>query len=490
MAHAVKHRSSGSFVARIGAATVAGLLATALIAGAPSALAQDLGIKAAPQKGAVAIVGGTVHPVSGPSGVGTVVFEGGLIQAVALGEDAKKVVIPAGATVVDAAGKHVYPGLIAPYTQLGLTEIESVASTRIDLSETGGITPEVRAGSAVNPDSTLIPVTRSAGILTAGIFPIGGTVSGQGSVIRLDGWTVVDMQVSNSCGLMLNWPRVRPISAWWMDRSEDDQKKEIEESLARIRDLFDKAKAYRALHAAEPSALRDLRLEVVARTLPADSMPGEGAGTSGAPVANGTKDLGRDLAGMADTRLPVFIQAGEADQIASAVTFGASLGLKMVIVGGREADRCAPLLLEHNVPVIVMGNHNFPKREDSGYDESLTLPARLKAAGIRFAMASGEDTSHERLLGSVAGWAAGFGLSREDALRSVTLSAAEVLGVSDLLGSLDVGKRATLIVTDGDPLEIRTKVEIAYVDGRQIDLSNKQTELMKKYEERYKQQAK
>jgi imidazolonepropionase-like amidohydrolase len=422
--------------------------------------AQDLGVKAPPQKKPVVIHGATVHTVSGETiPDGYVYFEGGVIRAVG------KEPLPrfaAAPEIIDGRGKHVYPGLIVAYTQLGLTEIQSVRAT-IDSSETGGVTPEVRAAVAVNPDSTLLPVTRTNGVLIAGVFPTGGRLPGRASVMRMDGWTWEEMAVKADAGLSVSWPNVRPVSAPWMTQSDTEQSDEIRRSLAGIDDAFTLAAAYAAARDADPNLPMDLRWEAM-RGVMASGQP---AGTS--------------------KQLPVFITAGDVDQITTAVAWAVEKKLKPVIVGGRDAPLCADLLKRHDVPVIVLGTHAVPRRNDSAYDEAYTLPARLHAAGLKFAIAFSDDTAHTRNLPYHAAMAVAFGLDHDAAIKSQTLWAAEILGVGDALGSIETGKAATLIVTDGDPLEITTRTERAYIDGRAIDLSNKQTKLAEKYREKYEQ---
>ncbi len=184
---------------------------------------------------------------------------------------------------------------------------------------------------------------------------------------------------------------------------------------------------------------------------------------------------------------PFFVQANDAEQINAAVAFGKRRGVRMVIVGGREADRCAELLKAEEIPVIILGTHNMPARDDAAYDDAFTLPARLDAAGVKFCIANADDTAHERNTPYSVATAVKHGLDRKRGLESMTIDAARILGIDDAYGSLEQGKSATLIVTTGDPMEVRTRITSAYIDGRLIDLSNKQTELAKKYRERLKQ---
>lgn len=425
----------------------------AAMALASSACAQDLTFKAPPQTQTTVIRNATIHPVTGPDiQNASIIFENGVITDILQGDPH----IPQGWRVIDAKGNHVYPGLIAPYTQLGLTEIQAVPAT-IDTTEVGGTTPEVRAADAVNPDSNLLTVTRSNGVLLAGVFPTGGNIPGQGGVIRLDGWTVKDMAVNQSAGMVLRWPNVRPFTAWWMDRSEEDQMKEIRESLAAIEKTFDTAKAYDDLRDSDANAPIDLRWEAM-RPLFDKEHP-----------------------------LPLFLHANDIDQINSALQFCAQRSLKVVLVGGRDADQAADLLKQHNVPIIVQGTHNLPRRDDAPYDDAFTLPARLVAAGLTVTVEIADDTAHERNLPYNTATAVAFGLPHDEGLKCLTINAAKVLGIDDRYGSLEKGKSATLIVTSGDPMEVSTLVTGAFIDGREIDLSNKQTVLARKYLERYHQ---
>ncbi|MBY0263532.1 MAG: amidohydrolase family protein, partial [Phycisphaerales bacterium] len=442
------------------------------IALAGSAFAQDLGVKAPPQAAPVAIVGAAVHPVTGPViERGVVVLENGLIASVGPVDGAAVDALRArGVTIVEAVGKRVYPGLIGAYTQLGLEEISAVRAT-LDKAEVGAATPEVRAAVAVNPDSTLIPVTRSAGVLIAGVFPAtsfdgqlayfsgpGGFMPGRASVMRLDGWTTEDMTIVPDAGLSINWPQSRPITAWWMNKSAEDQQKDIDRATRAIESMVAGARAYldeRKGGAKDGKLPTDIRYEAM-QGIFADPAKPEG-------------------------QRPVFIHAGDAEQITQAVTFSQKHGLKCVIVGGFEAPRCAELLKKTGTGVIVSGTMRFPRRDDSAYDEAFTLAARLEAAGVQWCMASGEIAAHERNLPLNAAMAVAHGLKHEVGVEAITIRPARLLGIADRYGSIEAGKSATLIVTDGDILEVATRVERAFIDGRAIDLSDKQKVLAEKY---------
>lgn len=470
-AHRFNRSSTGGlpWIARVARGLVASLASVAIGA---SASAQDLGLKASTESRSVAIVGGLVHTISkGTIEKGVVHVQGGIIKDVFTPSewDLYKARIKTNWgewEILNAEGKHVYPGLIGAWSQMGLTEFQAIDQSN-DVTETGWATPETIAATAVNPDSTLIPVTRSNGVLLSATFPSGGTISGRASVIRMDGWTTPDLAVETpwgrSVGLVVNWPNVRPVRAWWMRDNEEEQKKRIEETLRKIGTFFDDAAAYARAVEADPSTPKDLRFEAMRPIFP-----------------EAAKAMGVEA-------MPVLVSAGEVDQITHAVNFFTERGVRVVLVGGRDAPLCADLLKRANVPVIVLGTFGMPRRDDSAYDEAYTLPARLAQAGVEFAIASGDDTAHERNLPYNAAMAACFGLDPEAALRSITLAPARILGLDSAYGSIEKGKSATLIVADGPILEITSHVTAAFIDGRRIDLSNKQTVLAEKYRERYRQ---
>jgi hypothetical protein len=425
-------------------------VATPALATVPAG-AQSRQVPAPPQNRPLVIHSATVHTVSdGVIESGFVAFDDGRITHVGAGAP------PAieGAVVRDATGLHLYPGLIAAQTTLGLTEVGSVDVTQ-DSAEYGRVKPEVRAAVAVNPDSDLIPVARANGILTALVFPGGGLVSGRCATLRLDGWTWEQMVIDDVAGLAVNWPRTEPITAWWMRQSAEEQRKQIEEDLRSVEKVFDEAIAYMKAREADPSLETDLRFEAMRPVL--------------------------------EERRPLFVNASSMGQIESALGWATRRNLDIVIVGGHQADLAIPLLTKHDVPVIIGGLHRLPGRRDAAYDQPFTLPRVLHEAGVRFCIASGAGAAHERNLNHVVATAAAYGLPKTQALRAVTLSAAEIIGLGASHGSIEVGKSATLIVTNGDPLEIMTDTLVAFIDGRRIDLGSRHRELYEKYREKYRQ---
>ena len=409
-------------------------------------------VPGAPQQKPIALVGGTVHPVSGPDiEKATVLFVDGKITAIGV-----DVELPEGTEKLDVTGKHVYPGLIDAYTDLGLIEIPSVRAT-VDKAETGTVNPNVRAQVAVNPDSELIPVVRSNGVLAVLTAPTGGLISGQSAVIALDGWTYEDMTVRAPVGMHVAWPRLRPLRGF---RTQDDTPASAkrDEALKALDEIFAQARAYQASKAA---ATPDQPIDLDVR---AEAM---------LPVLEG--------------KLPLIVHADELEQIQGAVAFAERQKVKLIILGGYDAAACADLLKRHDVPVIIGGVQRLPERASDAYDEPFTLPARLRGAGIKFCISGAEQASNVRNLPYHAGMAAAYGLPREEALKAVTLYPAQILGVADRLGSLETGKDATLIVTDGDPLETPTEVLSAYIAGRKVDLMDRHKRLWHKYQEKYRQ---
>ncbi len=410
-------------------------------------------IPGAPQKKPIALVNAIVHTLTGPPiEDGTIVFNNGKIT-----EIGQRMKPPAGADVIDLKGKHVYPSMIEAHSQLGLTEISSTRAT-IDYAETGLINPNVSAHVSVNPDSELIPVTRANGVLIAVSAPAGGLVSGKASVIQLDGWTYEDMTLKPDAALVINWPRMTPVMRRSAGPPSNDQGDSNGRAMKELRDLFDQARTYGKARVENPSSqFFDSRLNAMQ------------------PVVEG--------------RIPLMIVADRADQIQAAVAFGVEQAVKVIIFGGYDAEQCAELLRRYNVPVIIDAIHKDPRRNHEDYDAAFTLPERLRQAGVRFCISGSgrSETWNTRNLPYQAATAAAYGLPYEDALRSVTLYPAEILGIADRVGTLENGKDATLFVSDGDPLETETQISAAWIQGRKVDLTSRHTQLFDKYTEKYRQ---
>ncbi|HXF48349.1 MAG TPA: amidohydrolase family protein [Verrucomicrobiae bacterium] len=411
---------------------------------------------APPQSHPIALVGGTVHTVTGGELAGaTVLFDRGKISAIGRG-----ISLPPGAEVIDVTGRHIYPGLIDPFSNLGLTEIGAVRATN-DVSETGRINPNARAEVAVNPESELIPVARANGVTTALTAPEGGIISGTAALINLDGWTWEEMTFKAPAALVVNWPQMTPQRAWWVTESEEEQKKNRERNLKELFQAFKDARAYwtakKATARSGKSIPTDMRWEAMV------------------PVF--------------ERKLPVLVMANNIQQIHAAIAWADEEKIKIIIGGGYDAWRAAELLKSKNIPVLVGGTLRQPARRYEDYDMAYSVPAKLYQAGVKFALFGDGGASNERNLPYHAAMASAYGLPREAALKAITLFPAEIFGVADRIGSLEVGKDATLIVTTGDPLEITTNVEIEFIQGKKVDLTSRHTQLYEKYKVKYQQKA-
>lgn len=428
-----------------------GVLKSALVAGWTLGLAgvAVTGLMAAPQ----AWVGGTVHPVSGePIAEAVVLVEDGKITAVGRDLD-----VPADAAIIEIRGKHLYPGFVHPASALGLIEIDSVRGTR-DTDETTEVNAELRGEVAFNADSLLLPPTVAGGVLTAHVVPRGGVFAGTSAVMTLDGWNWQDMTMATPVGMHLNYPQLLPSDG---ETSEEEDAEEREKSLKLINDTLDGAQFYRQA--------RD-------------------AHGQGAPALDFNADY-EALLPVLDGTLPLYIWAAEKSQIEGALDWAAERQLEhVVLVTGADAQYVAERLAKEEVPVILGGVLALPDRRWEPYDSAYTAAATLHAAGVKFCIGDsrrGRSASNARNLPFHAAMAAAFGLPKEIALRSVTLSTAEILGVDDRVGSIEVGKDATFMVTDGDPLEIMTHIERVWIRGQEVDLSlDHQRRLYEKYRQR------
>lgn len=401
------------------------------------------------------ITGATVHTVSGETiPAGQVLIKDGKISAVG------KTVSATGARAMDLAGLHLYPGMIALNTDLGLVEIGAVRATR-DQSEVGEFTPEVQSWLAVNPDSELLPVARANGVAYFQPTPQGGVIAGQSGLMALDGWTIEEMLIKPAITLHVYWPsagldvtpreqgrgRARPL---------EEQDKERREKLKEIDDFFQEARAYAKAREAAKEGDSFLRVPSWDAML---------------PVLRG--------------ELPITVHADDARQIRAAVQWAATNRFKIVIAEARDAWKVAGLLASKNVPVIY--NHVFtqPPRDTENYDVQFAAPAVLRQAGVKVAMGlSSYRASLAKNLPYEAAQAAAFGLPTEEALRTITLYPAQIAGVADRVGSIEAGKHATLVATDGDILDIRSNVKRMWIAGREINLENRHTRLYEKYKSR------
>ena len=405
----------------------------------------------------IALIGATIHPINGAViENGTILFENGKIT-----ELGNNVSLPSGTESINVAGKHIYPGLINADTRLGLLEVGSVPGSRDD-DEMGAMNPNVKAEVALNPDSELLSVVRAHGITVVNTFPRGGTISGKSAAIMLDGWTWEDLTMKAPVAMHMNWPRMTLNTAWWNTTSEKDQLKSRKEALEKIDMFFTDAKAYMTTKAVSgqnglPNQEVDLRLEAMI------------------PVLKG--------------ELPLWIAAGEIKQIQAAIDWAEVKKINTVIYGGADTWRLANELNKMNIPVVISSVLDVPSRAWEAYDSQYTLANKLYQAGVKFCIGYATRHGEQHNVRYNAAMAVAYGLPVDEGLKSITIYAAEIMGIDDRVGSLEDGKDATLIVTDGNPLEITTLVSMEFIEGRVIDLDNKQKRLYRKYTEKYRQKG-
>ena len=415
-------------------------------------------------QGTFAIRNAKIFPVSGPEiASGTVVIAGGKIQAVGA-----NVVVPAGAQVIDGTGLSIYPGMMDSGTSLGLSEISQGAPATIDIAEAGSFNPNAQAIFGINPHSAHVGVARVVGITSVISRPTGGIISGQAALINLAGYTVPAMTVVSRAAMVIELPHAfsggRGGGAAAFLAAQGGGANAQAATLLRtrqldsLRQMLRDADAYgKGMDAYEKD-----------RTLPRPKH--DGVLASLVPAVRGQQ--------------PVMFPADRASDIRAAVAFAEEMKLKPIIVGGRDAPEVAAYLKQHDVSVLFGHVLDLPSREDDAYDINYAAPAKLAAAGVKFAITSGDCCSEVRNLPSVAGMASAFGLSKADALRSVTLGPAQICGGGDRLGSFDVGKIANLVVTDGDLLEARTNTRYLFIDGRLVPLDTKHSQLYDQFKGR------
>jgi imidazolonepropionase-like amidohydrolase len=408
-----------------------------------------------------AIKGGKVFTLAGPAiENGTVLIRDGKIAAVGAG-----IAIPADAQVIDASGLEVYPGMFDPVTQIGLNEVSAVSAT-LDVSELGDYNPELVAATAVNPASAHIPITRANGITEVIAAPgttgfdlqSGGLIAGQASAFNLAGWTMDEMQINRSVAMVINWPSIQTRTFDFAtfsikEKPYADVKKEYDKSVNALGDWMDRARHYAQAKEKGSPALyeRDLKLEALV------------------PVVQG--------------KLPVLVIADEARDIRNAVDFCTKQNLRMILGSGAEAWKVKELLKEKKLPVVLAPTNRLPEQEDTPYDKPYTEPSELFAAGIPIAFSS-FGTSFSRRLPQYAGTAVAYGLPHDEALKAVMLNAAQIFGLADQLGTLEPGKIANVIVTNGDPLELQTQVRYLFIKGQPTSTDNKHRELYEQYRKR------
>jgi imidazolonepropionase-like amidohydrolase len=420
-------------------------------AGALGVLAVTLAFAGEAWAQTYAIQGGTVHTMAGNTFVGTVVVRDGRIVDVG-----PNVQAPAGAEIVDATGQHVYPGMFDAVSQLGLTEIGAVDVTN-DASEQGQFNPHLQAATAIHPSTEHIPVARANGITHTMSAPQGGIISGQASLVGLDGWTVEEMDIEPGAAMVINYPSMasrRGFGGFFFGtpQSFSDVEKRYKEQVAQLDEWMDGGRIYaKAVEAGE--ARRNLQLEAMLKVV--------------------------------NRELPVLLSANGERDIKNAVEWAERQNIRFVITGGGEGWKIADWLAEHDVQVILGPSQSMPAGPDEEYDEAYANAGKLHAAGVKIAFAT-FNSSDSRTLPYEAAMTVPFGLPEEAALEAVMKNGAEMLGLGDRMGTIEPGKIANLIVTDGNPLEIQTQILDLFILGRQVSTDNKHKDLYEKYRARPK----
>lgn len=405
---------------------------------------------AAPQSQGIIISGATIHLGNGEVlNNGIIAFENGKITRVGPSRSNEGPELSPNYRKIDATGKHVYPGFIAPVTTLGLIEIDAVRSTN-DMREVGTMNPNIRSIIAYNTDSKVTPTVRSNGVLLAQITPRGGRISGQSSIVQLDAWNWEDATYAADNAIHLNWPRSFRRSGWWAEPGTISKNDKYDAQVREIETFFAEAKAYAEADGPVPENLKFAAMK-----------------------------------GLFDDSKKLFIHVQGVKEMMAATQFAETQDITPVLAGARDAWRMIDFLKEHRVSIVLNSLHSLPAREDEDVDQPFKTAAALHAAGVPFCFQH-SGAWQQRNLPFQAGQAVAYGLPYEAAVAALTGETAKILGIGDHVGTLEKGKAATLFVSAGDALDMRTcKVEQAFIDGREIDLSNKQKELDKKFREKY-----
>ena len=421
-------------------------LSLLFLANALSATAQPF-LPGTPQAGPMAIVGATAHVGDGTViEDAVVVFTAGKISYVGPRSGAPALT---GVSQIDGTGKDVYPGFIAMDTRLGLVEIDAVRATD-DISEVGYFNPNARALIAFNTDSEILPTVRNIGVLIAQVTPGGRGLTGQSSAMAMDGWNWQDAVVGMDEGMHLHWPRAYRQTGWWAEPGGLKKNEDYTKDVKKLEMYFAEAAGYaQASGVVDNPRFRSLK-----------------------PVFSGERTL--------------YIHANYARELEDAIRFAEAYKIKPVLVDARDAWMVKDLIAQKGLSVVCGPVHALPERSDDLISQPFETPAELHAAGIPIAF-SLSGAWEQRRVPHHAGHAVGFGLPYEEAVKALTLTPATMLGIADRVGSLAVGKDATVFLSEGDALDMRTnKVERAFIEGREVDLRSRQSELAAKYREKYR----
>ncbi|MBX2900382.1 MAG: amidohydrolase family protein [Cyclobacteriaceae bacterium] len=407
-------------------------------------------IPAKPQAKPIALTGGVAH-----------IGNGQVIQNSIIAFDKGKLTLVADATtarvdlskfeVIDISGKHVYPGLILPNSQIGLQEVSAIRAMN-DYNERGEINPNVRSIISYNTDSEYIPTYRFNGVLLAEATPTGGLISGTSSVMEMEGWNWEDAAHTVDVGVHLNWP---PITRRQFDFNTftfaESPNKDYDKQVGELEQFFGESVAY------GNQASKETNLKLAA------------------------------MQGLFDGKKTLFIHANTSKELIESVRFAQRSGVKKItVISGTAALWVSEFLKENNIPVILPATHNLPDRNDDDVDLPYKLPALLTQAGVTVSLSNDNSLHGGRNLAFYAGTAAAYGLSKEDALKTITSNTAKALGIDNRVGTLEVGKDATVFVSKGDALDYRTNVvSHAFISGKLVALPGIQEELYDRFSNKY-----
>lgn len=357
-------------------------------------------------------------------------------------------------TIIDLRGKHIYPAFFAPNSKLGLTEIDAVRATN-DFDEVGIFNPHVRALIAFNSDSKVNATVKTNGVLYTQSTPQGGIISGASSIMELEAWNWEDAAVKVDEGIHLNWPSTLQGGGWWAEPAPKEKNKNYSKQVKQIEDFFKAAKSY-----SEDYENFDQRYAA--------------------------------MKSLFDGNTRLYIHADELKALTDVIDFVEEYDIQFpVIIGGYDTHLIARQLVDKKIPVIIKGGHTLPQNDDDPVDLPYRLPKLLSDAGVMFCIqnSGSMETMNSRNIPFLAGTAMAYGLTEEEAVASVSLNSAKIMGVGESLGSIEEGKIASLFVSDGNALDMRTNnVILAMIGGNYIALTNHQLELYQRYKKKYEGQ--
>jgi len=408
----------------------------------------DVPTPAPAQQGKIYLTHATIHTGDGKVlNNATIGFENGKITL--LEENHTPSSDESAGKVIDCTGKQIYPGIIAPGTILGLSEIDAARATN-DYAEVGEFNSDSRAIIAYNTDSRVTPTVRSNGVLYAQEFPVGGWISGTSAVVQLDAWNWQDALIRED-GICMNWPSIFRVKTWHGETPEFELNKDYDKQLQSLKDYFAEAKSYYEEGHHEKT---NLRFEAM----------------------KGLFDKSRNL----------YISVNYVKEILNVIAFAENFGVNLVITGGKDSYMIADVLAQKHIPVILSQTHDLPSYNEEDIQQPYKTPAELQKAGVLFCLSIGGGFWQERNLMFEAGTASAYGMTKEEALAAITSNAAKILKVDDHIGTLRTGMDASLIVSKGDVLDMKTStIDLAFINGRQLDLSNKQKALNDKFSKKY-----